>query len=201
MTTMLSPARLTPAQARERLGAAVGAEALGPTLCSVGLVERSADFGVSVGHSDKPNLSPWMLPIVHTDAPYMAYRGYTRPRCRGQLAERWASKASNQSSCLKDTPHVYTLSSVLRSKRMTTKKMTDPQTGITVTVNNVAYGTLRKARTEEEREDWFWGEVFVEATKADGELIDVDELDIASALSIVELAMTGILGKKASLRR
>ena len=84
---------------------------------------------------------------------------------------------------------------------MTTKKMTDPQTGTTVTVNNVAYGTLRRARTEEEREDWFWGEVFVEATNAEGTVIDVDELDIASALSIVELAMTGILGKKASLRR
>ena len=54
------------------------------------------------------------------------------------------------------------------------------------------------------RKAWYLGrpvEVFVEATKADGEVIDVDELDIASALSIVELAMTGILGKKVTSRR
>ena len=84
---------------------------------------------------------------------------------------------------------------------MATKKMTDPKTGVTVEVNNVPFGTFRKARTEEEREDWFWECVFVEATDKEGEVIDVDELDVASALSVVELAMTGILGKKVSSRR
>ena len=84
---------------------------------------------------------------------------------------------------------------------MATKKMTDPKTGVTVEVNNVPFGTFRKARTEEEREDWFWEYVFVEATDKEGEVIDVDELDVASALSVVELAMTGILGKKVSSRR
>ena len=84
---------------------------------------------------------------------------------------------------------------------MATKKMTDPKTGITVEVNNVPYRTLRQASTEQEREDWFWDEVFVECTDREGEVLDVEELDIASALSVVELAMTGILGKKASLGR
>ena len=84
---------------------------------------------------------------------------------------------------------------------MTTKKMTDPKTGVTVEVNNIPYGVYRQARTEEEREDWFWEDVFVEATTREGEVIDVNELDVSSALSIVELAMTGILGKKVSSRR
>ena len=84
---------------------------------------------------------------------------------------------------------------------MATKKMTDPKTGVTVEVNNVPYREYRRARDEQEREDWFWEDVFIEATNRDGEVIDVDELDVAGALGIVELAMTGILGKKVSLRR
>ena len=84
---------------------------------------------------------------------------------------------------------------------MATKKMTDPKTGVTVEVNNIPYGEYRKARDEEEREDWFWEDVFIEARDREGEVIDVNELDVASALKIVELAMTGIMGKKVSLRR
>ena len=86
---------------------------------------------------------------------------------------------------------------------MATKKMTDPKTGVTVEVNNIPYGEYRRgaAQAEAEREDWFWEDVFVEATNREGEVINVDELDVASALSVVELAMTGILGKKVSLRR
>ena len=86
---------------------------------------------------------------------------------------------------------------------MATKKMTDPKTGVTVEVNNIPYGEYRRGASqgEEEREDWFWEDVFIEATNRDGEVIDVDELDVASALGIVELAMTGILGKKVSSRR
>lgn len=84
---------------------------------------------------------------------------------------------------------------------MKTKKITDPKTGVTVEVNNVSYGVYRQARTEEEREEWFWEGVFVEAVDREGQVIDVDELDVASALSIVELALTGILGKKATSRR
>ena len=84
---------------------------------------------------------------------------------------------------------------------MTTKKMTDPKTGTTVEVNNIPYGVYREERTEQEREDWFWKDVFVEAIDREGEVIDIDALDVASALAIVELAMTGILGKKVSSRR
>ena len=89
----------------------------------------------------------------------------------------------------------------MTTKELKTKKMIDPKTGTTVEINNVSYGSYRQVRTEDEREDWFWGEVFIEATDREGVVIDVDELDVPSALSIVELAMTGILGKKASLRR
>ena len=84
---------------------------------------------------------------------------------------------------------------------MTTKKMTDPKTGTTVEVNNVSYGEYRQERTEQEREDWFWEDVFIEATDREGDVIDVNELDVPSVMSIVELAMTGVLGKKVSSRR
>ena len=84
---------------------------------------------------------------------------------------------------------------------MATKKMTDPKTGVTVEVCNVSYGEYRKARDAQETDDWFWERVFIEATDREGQVIDVDELDVASAVAIVELAITGILGKKVSSRR
>ena len=79
---------------------------------------------------------------------------------------------------------------------MTTKEMTDPKTGITLTVNNVPYGSYVKAKADNELDEWFWQEVVVSAEYADGSAVDYEALDLASASNLMELGVSGLLGKK-----
>ena len=45
---------------------------------------------------------------------------------------------------------------------MATKEMTDPKTGVTLTVNNVSYGSYMKAKADGELDEWFWEDVVAE---------------------------------------
>ena len=77
-----------------------------------------------------------------------------------------------------------------------TKEMTDPKTGVTLTVNNVPYGSYLKAKQDGELDEWFWDEVVVKAEYSDGTPVDWQGLDLASASGLMELGVTGLLGKK-----
>ena len=79
---------------------------------------------------------------------------------------------------------------------MTTKEMTDPKTGVTLTVNNVPYGSYLKAKVDGELDEWFWNEVVVSAEYQDGSKVDYEGLDLASASSLMEMGVSGLLGKK-----
>ena len=79
---------------------------------------------------------------------------------------------------------------------MATKEMTDPKTGVTLTVNNVSYGSYVKAKADNELDEWFWNEVVVSAEYADGSSVDWEALDLASASGLMELGVSGLLGKK-----
>ena len=139
--------------------------------------------------NSKPSTKAWGRQIIASSNPQYIYDLLCRIT-RGTRLDVFGRRTNFNATIHEDIRH-----------QMATKKMTDPKTGVTVEVNNIPYGVYRQARTEEEREDWFWEDVFVEATNREGEVIDVNELDVSSALSIVELAMTGILGKKVSSRR
>ena len=84
---------------------------------------------------------------------------------------------------------------------MTTKEMTDPKTGVTLTVNNVPYGSYLKAKADNELDEWFWNEVVVKAEYEDGSEVDWEGLDLASASGLMELGVTGLLGKKVRRQR
>ena len=89
----------------------------------------------------------------------------------------------------------------MATKELTTKEMTDPKTGVTLTVNNVPYGSYLAAKAANELDEWFWEEVLVKAEHSDGSAVDWEELDLASASSLIELGVTGLLGKKVRRRR
>ena len=79
---------------------------------------------------------------------------------------------------------------------MATKEMTDPKTGVTLTVNNVPYGSYLKAKADGELDEWFWAEVVVSAEYSDGSEVNWEALDLASAAGLMELGVSGLLGKK-----
>ena len=47
----------------------------------------------------------------------------------------------------------------MATKELTTKEMADPKTGVTLTVNNVPYGSYLAAKAVNELDEWFWEEV------------------------------------------
>ena len=77
-----------------------------------------------------------------------------------------------------------------------TKEMTDPKTGVTLTVNNVSYGSYMKAKADGELDEWFWEDVVQKAEYSDGSPVDWQGLDLASASGLMELGVSGLLGKK-----